>query len=276
MLGTLRDYVPRIVIVAAALQAHALAQEVTFCLNMDGAQAGTNSTATGVGTATLDMQTNIFSWNISHQGLSSTHLASHFHGPAPVGQNAGVQVDIGVGNPLVGSAPLNQQQVSDLLAGLWYVNLHTQMEQAGEIRTQVDTPCFTVHCSALANSFDAAGARLTTGGDLLSADNAFVLQATGVPPISFGFLLIGQGTGIVNPPASSGNLCLTGQQIGRFNQQILLSDCAGGMGPFTPDILNLPNPPGGQVMAGETWRFQAWFRDGNTNNFTDAITVVFK
>ena len=31
------------------------------------------------------------------------------------------------------------------------------------------------------------------------------------------------------------------------------------------------------VQPGDTWNFQAWYRDiGNTNNFTDAVAVTFE
>ncbi len=59
----------------------------------------------------------------------------HFHGPALPNQNAGVQVGTGVaGPPVIGNAILNDSQEADLLAGLWYLNLHTNTDPGGEIR----------------------------------------------------------------------------------------------------------------------------------------------
>ena len=29
------------------------------------------------------------------------------------------------------------------------------------------------------------------------------------------------------------------------------------------------------ILPGQTWRFQCWHRDGNSNNFTDAVAVTF-
>jgi hypothetical protein len=40
-------------------------------------------------------------------------------------------------NPILGNAVLTDQQESDLLAELWYVNLHTTTFAGGEIRGQV-------------------------------------------------------------------------------------------------------------------------------------------
>ena len=70
---------------------------------------------------------------------------------------------------------------------------------------------------------------------------------------------------IANPGGSQGNLCLGGN-IDRF---LVLS--SGSYGSFW---LNLPQ----WAMPGETWNFQAWFRDNNpgpTSNFTDGVSVLF-
>lgn len=116
------------------------AMAVTYSLvtTLDGAQAGTPSTATGSGTLSFDDVTNNLAWNISFQGLVST--AAHFHGPAPAGSNAGIQISLSSGSPispLVGSAVLSADQETDLLNGLWYVNIHSSDYPLGEIRGQL-------------------------------------------------------------------------------------------------------------------------------------------
>jgi hypothetical protein len=30
------------------------------------------------------------------------------------------------------------------------------------------------------------------------------------------------------------------------------------------------------VLPGETWHFQAWFKDGASSNFTDGLSVLFQ
>jgi hypothetical protein len=110
--------------------------------NMDGAQAnagvGTGSAGTGSAAMTFDTDTSLFSWDISWSGLTGTETAGHFHGPALLDQNAGVQVPIDVfSNPSMGSTTLSAAQSSDLLAGLWYINIHTDFAPGGEIRGQV-------------------------------------------------------------------------------------------------------------------------------------------
>ena len=53
-------------------------------------------------------------------------------------KNAGVAVAIpGTASPMAGSATLTDAQAADLMAGKWYVNVHTAANKDGEIRGQV-------------------------------------------------------------------------------------------------------------------------------------------
>lgn len=113
---------------------------------IDGAQAnagaGTGSTATGFASMTLDDTSNLFSWNIQWSGLLGTITVAHFHGPAGPGMNAGVQVNFsaisGSTSPSIGSTTISPGQDADLLAGLWYINIHSTLYAGGEIRGQVN------------------------------------------------------------------------------------------------------------------------------------------
>lgn len=115
------------------------AMAVTYQLvtNIDGAQAGTASLGTGSGTLTFDDVSNLLNWNISFSGLVGTQTAAHFHGPAPADSNAGIQIGLPLGSPLVGSATLTATQETQLLGELWYLNIHTSTNQTGEIRGQL-------------------------------------------------------------------------------------------------------------------------------------------
>jgi hypothetical protein len=98
------------------------------------------STGTGNATVSLDKATKTLSWTVSYSGLTGDATAAHFHGPAAPGANAGVVVPIGAGsvpNPAVGSKVLTDDQIADLTAGKWYVNIHTEANPGGEIRGQV-------------------------------------------------------------------------------------------------------------------------------------------
>lgn len=95
------------------------------------------SPATGFAIVDYNDVTNLLEWNITYNGLVGVQTAAHFHGPAPAGVNAGVRVNIGVGNPLIGNAVISDAFEAELLAGLWYVNIHSTVFPGGEIRGQV-------------------------------------------------------------------------------------------------------------------------------------------
>jgi hypothetical protein len=127
---------------ALLLAQSANAAIIQLAATIDGAQAnagsGTGSAGTGTASMTLDTETNLFNWNVSWSGLTGTATAAHFHGPAAPGVNGGVQLGIGVDdNPAVGSATISDTQKADLVAGLWYVNVHSNTSPGGEIRGQV-------------------------------------------------------------------------------------------------------------------------------------------
>jgi hypothetical protein len=93
---------------------------------------------TGMATLSLDQTSKTLTWEISYASLTGEARAAHFHGPADAGANAGVAVPIPIGpSPLRGAAVLTDAQVADLLAGKYYINIHTGAHQAGEIRGQV-------------------------------------------------------------------------------------------------------------------------------------------
>ena len=95
----------------------------------------------GTGTADIDYDaaTRKLSWKLTYSGLSGPATAAHFHGPAEPGKNAGVAVAIpnATASPVEGSATLTDAQAADLMAGKYYVNIHTAANPAGEIRGQV-------------------------------------------------------------------------------------------------------------------------------------------
>jgi len=96
---------------------------------------------TGTLTGTYDDTTNLLSWNISWLGLLFPETLMHFHGPAPIGVNAGVLLDVGaisgVASPSIGNANIAAAHETHLLAGNTYLNLHTTGFGGGEIRGQV-------------------------------------------------------------------------------------------------------------------------------------------
>jgi len=98
-------------------------------------------TTMGTGTVTVDFDpdTKVMRWKVSYSGLSGPVTAAHIHGPALPGQNASVLMRFKdpFDSPIEGQTTLTDAQVSDLLAGKWYVNLHTAANPNGEIRGQL-------------------------------------------------------------------------------------------------------------------------------------------
>jgi hypothetical protein len=108
---------------------------------LDGKSQVPPSTSAATGTADIDYDpaTKKLSWKLSYSGLSGPAIAAHFHGPAEAGKNAGVAVAIpnASSSPVEGSATLTDAQAADLVAGRYYINIHTAANPGGEIRGQV-------------------------------------------------------------------------------------------------------------------------------------------
>src|SRR5262245_33155170 len=122
------------VMVAVALVATAVpsdADTVLFLGLLAGFQEtpAVTTTATGSAVVKLDTTTNKINWIITHNVGSPT--AAHFHGNGFPRVSAGILVDIpsnsanGLTSPMIGSVTLTAQQATDLLAGRWYVNVHS-------------------------------------------------------------------------------------------------------------------------------------------------------
>ncbi|MDC6132693.1 CHRD domain-containing protein [Burkholderia gladioli] len=121
--------------------AHAETAKLTANLQPSSEVPPTATKGSGKLDASFDTATHTLVWTVSYSGLTGPATAAHFHGPAPVGQNAGVQVPIAkdaLASPIKGSAVLNDQQVTELMAGKWYFNVHTKEHPSGEIRGQVE------------------------------------------------------------------------------------------------------------------------------------------
>jgi len=120
------------------------AATTTFKADLKGSsEVPPNQTAgTGSVTATYDAATNELTWSGTFSGLTGPAAAAHFHGPGEAGKNAGVQVWISekgkpFASPFKGSAKLTAAQAADLMAGQWYVNVHTKANPGGEVRGQL-------------------------------------------------------------------------------------------------------------------------------------------
>ncbi len=134
------------------------------------------------------------------------------------------------------------------------------------------------YCGPAVGNSSGGPAVLAATGSATAADNDLTLTATGVPANQFGYLLLSQTQGFVMQPGmSQGNLCLGGS-IGRFIDLAQTSDVSGTL-TFAVDPSMVPQPSStAAIQSGETWNFQAWFRDMNpasTSNFTQGLSILF-
>ena len=113
--------------------------DMLFKATLNGANERPNpntSTATGSATLTYNNESNVFTIVVTYSGMTAT--ASHIHkGEATV--SGGVIFGFSpVTSPInYTSAALTAAQETDLLAGLYYVNVHSSTFPGGEIRGQL-------------------------------------------------------------------------------------------------------------------------------------------
>ena len=134
---------------------------VTFTANLAGNKENPANASQGTGTfiATLDTVTGAFTYDVSFSGMTSNVTLGHIHGPASATTNASPILNFatlpgatfttgGLSGTAHGTTTLNAaNQLTAtvngdslkklLLAGLTYVNIHTQQNGGCEIRAQL-------------------------------------------------------------------------------------------------------------------------------------------
>jgi hypothetical protein len=128
--------------VLALSVASAGAEMITYKADLTGAAETppTDSKGTGTLSATYDTATKTLTWTVNYSGLTGPAIAAHFHGPAPVGKPAPIEVPLKapLESPMKGSATLTAEQAKDLTTGMMYFNIHTAEHKPGEIRGQLE------------------------------------------------------------------------------------------------------------------------------------------
>lgn len=120
------------------LPAHAETVRLHVILNSISEVPPIASSGTGRGQFTYDTESKQFTYAVVYDALTGPAIAAHIHGPALPGANAGVVVDMLVPtSPMRGTATLSDAQAAELLAGHYYVNVHTDENKSGEIRGQI-------------------------------------------------------------------------------------------------------------------------------------------
>lgn len=134
------------------------------------------------------------------------------------------------------------------------------------------------YCSAVPNSTGLAARIDATGSAAVELD-ALTLTGAALPPSSVGYFLVSRDAGFSPNPSGVGNLCLSGA-IGRYRSSVLTASPSGEVA-LGIDLTQVPFPSGPvATVAGETLRFQYWYRDvlpggGATSNTSDGLAVTF-
>lgn len=133
---------------------------------------------------------------------------------------------------------------------------------------------------SVANSIGASPGLQAFGLRRVTA-NELTLSATELPPNTFGMMVAGRSPGTTPMVGGGvGTLCIAGS-LGRFDAPgEIRSTGPLGRASLRVDLTAVPTGPGDvQVMPGETWIFQLWYRDRiggvSTSNLTSACAVTF-
>ena len=135
-----------LVVLALVLAACATGPQTAFDADLTAAQEVppptlNDATPTGSVDATLDGDTLVV--NGSFSGLTGPATAAHIHGPAEEGEPAGVVFPLTIDSATAGDisgtwTDMTDQEIQQLRDGLFYVNVHTELNPPGEIRGQLE------------------------------------------------------------------------------------------------------------------------------------------
>ncbi|MFO7615264.1 MAG: CHRD domain-containing protein, partial [Bacteroidales bacterium] len=151
---TLKQFI-LVILIVLGISYHGQATVYTLDLALSGQNEvpANPSTATGILIGTYDAATSVLDFNVMFNGLAGITTIAHFHGPAAAGINAAAQIEL-AGFPLgvtsgaySNSYILTAEQESQLLSGLWYLNIHTTAYPGGELRGQLTEGTLTGECN---------------------------------------------------------------------------------------------------------------------------------
>ncbi|MCP3918997.1 MAG: hypothetical protein GY711_25920 [bacterium] len=142
------------------------------------------------------------------------------------------------------------------------------------------TPPIVYICSPANPNSTGQPASLSYAGnrDLSQGPYTGVLTTTQLPPNQFGYYLAST-TSQPPLPVGNGNLCLGGdiaRMVGAGQPGVQNSGPSGSfMATINTAVIPTNNPPNVPILPGETWYFQAWYRDGPPSNFSDVCCIPF-
>ena len=139
-----------------------------------------------------------------------------------------------------------------------------------ELGYPVACPAPTNYCTTSINSTGVGALMLYTGTTGVLA-NDFVLAASGCPANKVGLFYYGSSESA--QAFGNGTRCIGGSTT----RLPIISTDAFGFASYTLDLPNLP--PGGAIQAGDTRKFQFWYRDpaggGAAFNLSDGLSATF-
>lgn len=127
--------------------------ELPFSADLTGAAEKPSAVSSpGSGFVEASLVGNTLSFTLAYRGMTSAITAAHIHGPAVSTLTAGVLIDLlpyhrggySTQGVFSGSVALTPAMVNALLNGDLYMNLHTAVNPAGEIRGQLAPMVFPV------------------------------------------------------------------------------------------------------------------------------------
>lgn len=273
--------------VAALAAAPLAAQTFVFDLRGDQEVPPVNSTASGGCRGVLDQPGAQFSLTCVHNVVGATLM--HIH-RAPAGANGNVVFNLGdPSSPVTATwTGMTPAEITDLLAGNFYVNVHTAGRPAGEIRGQilqrtVDMVAFTADGAQVVPPNGTASTASCTA-DLNGAATAIDVQCTHDVPSPDAAHIHDAPAGQVGPaiftfpsPASplSATVPLTPQQVASFAATFLYLDVhAEGTEEEPGDEIRgqIGTPPVGATTGTILIRKATFPAGGSGFSFIDTIT----
>ncbi len=121
----------------------AVSRDTPFRATLTGAGVNPPNPSTGSGSVKGKLIDNILSCEVTYEGLSSPLLAAYLRGPAQPDADGPVLIALkgdgagGVSGTLTGNLTCASAELSELVNGLWYVEIRTTAYPKGELRGQL-------------------------------------------------------------------------------------------------------------------------------------------
>jgi hypothetical protein len=140
-------------------------------------------------------------------------------------------------------------------------------------------PCNNADPTGGCKNVTTRGAFLIDSGTTSVSADDLVLSCTRLPPLGAGIIYMGGAA--ITYPFSSGVRVVASGAVGTYRYRIQSTGTTGAIseGPGIAAWSQSHYPLLGQIQAGQTWYFQAWYRDPQgpcgSSNFSNGVAVTF-